>query len=403
MTLWTIQEWCQSAGNGFAVQVAQLLAPPPALPTNCSPSVVTQNTTNVNVVVKGGRANGAGFFDPGTNFPNHITAAIAGGGATLNSVTYNNPTNVTLNLTVAANAATGARTITITNPDGQSATSVSGLLTVISATNLPPTLAAISNRTVAVGMTLAITNMASDVDGDQLTFSLGAGAPANATINATNGIFSWAPTQAQIGTNAFSVIVTDDGSPPLSATQTFSVMAVQSNSPPMLAAISNQTIAVGMTLTITNVASDSDGDQLAFTLGAGAATNATINPTNGVFTWTPAPAQIGTNAFSVIVVDNGLPPLSATQNFAVIVVPSNHPPVLATISNSTTAVGITLTITNTASAPDSPPQTLAFSLDARPATNASIHLTPGVLTLTPTQAQTGTNTFTIAVTYNALP
>ncbi len=145
MTMWTIQEWAQSPGNGYAVQVAKLLAPPPALPTNCNPSSVTQDVASVSVVVKGSAANGAGFFDPGTNFPNHVSVTVNGGGVSVNSVTYNNPTNLTVNLTVAPNATPGARTITVTNPDGQSAASLSGLLTIVGGINLAPTLDSISN------------------------------------------------------------------------------------------------------------------------------------------------------------------------------------------------------------------------------------------------------------------
>jgi hypothetical protein len=269
--------------------------------------------------------------------------------------------------------------------------------------NSPPVLAAISNRTIAVGMTLTLTNVASDTDGDLLTFSLGTGAAANATINATNGIFNWSPTQAQIGTNAFSVIVTDSGLPPLSATQSFSVVVVQSNSPPVLAAISNRTISVGMTLTITNVASDTDGDRLTFNLGTGAATNATINPTNGILNWSPTQTQIGTNAFSVVVTDNGLPSLSATQSFSVTVLASNNPPVLAPISDRTITAGVTLTVTNVATDPDSPPEVLTFSLGPGAAANSSLNATNGVFTWTPTQGQTGTNAFSVIVTDNGLP
>ena len=403
MTMWTIQEWCQSSGNGYAVQAAQLLAPPPAQPTNCTPASVTQNVANVSVVIKGSPTSGAGFFDPGAGFPNHLIATVNGGGVTVNSVTYNSATNLTVNLTVASNAPTGARTITVTNPDGQSATSVSGLLTVLSTANLLPTLGANSNRTIAVGMTLTITNVASDADGDQLTFSLGAGAATNATINPTNGIFSWAPTQTQIGSNAFSVIVTDSGVPPLSATQSFSVLVVHSNSSPVLAAILNQTIAAGMTLTITNVASDVDGDQLTFSLGAGAAINATINPTNGIFSWAPTQAQLGSNPFSIVVTDDGLPPLSATQSFSVTVLASNNPPVLALIADQTVYALTTLLLTNSATDPDLAAQTLTFSLDAGAPAGASIGPTNGVFVWTPTDPQAGTNSITVRVTDNGLP
>ena len=407
MTMWTIQEWCQSSGNGYAVQVAQLLAPPPALPTNCTPSSVTQNVANVSVVLKGSAANGAGFFDPGAAFPNHIAASINGGGVTVNSIAYNNPTNVTVNLTVAPNAALGARTITVTNPDGQSATSASGILTVVISTNSPPTLAAISNRTIIAGMTLTIANTATDPDSPPqvLTFSLGSGAATNASINPTNGVFVWSPTQSQRGTNAFRVIVTDNGTPSLNATQAFSVTVLASNNPPVLAAIADYTIAEGVTLTVTNVATDPDSppQALTFSLGPGAAPNATINAINGVFIWSPTQAQIGTNAFSVIVTDNGLPSLSATQGFQVTVLASNSPPELVAIADYTIAEGMALTITNTATDPDSPPQVLTFSLDPGAATNASINPTNGVFVWSPTQSQLGTNAFGVIATDNGTP
>src|SRR5205085_4592328 len=104
MTIWTIQEWCEFAGNGFAVQVAKLLAPPPALPTNCSPSTITQGMTGVSVTLMGSPANGAGFFDPGPGFPNHLTVTVNGGGVTVAGVTYNNLSNLTAVLNIAANA-----------------------------------------------------------------------------------------------------------------------------------------------------------------------------------------------------------------------------------------------------------------------------------------------------------
>jgi Putative Ig domain len=324
MTLWTVQEYC-NANNSWGVQVIKLLAPPPATPVGSSPSTVTQGVANVSVIITGLAAAGDGFFDPGTNFPNHISATVNGGGVTVDNLVYNNPTNITAHLTIAGNAGAGARTITVTNPDGQSATSATGILTVatvVSPTNQPPTLAPIPSQSVTAGTTLTVTNVATDPDGDKLTFSLESGAATNATINATNGIFSWTPMQSQAGTNQFSVIATDNGSPPLSATQTFAVTVIATNTPPTLAPIADRIIHTLMTMTITNSASDPDiGETLTFSLDPGAPAGASIGATNGVFAWTPAGSQIGTNDVTVRVTDDGLPPLSATQSFAVVVMP----------------------------------------------------------------------------------
>jgi len=91
--------------------------------------------------------------------------------------------------------------------------------------NTAPTLTPIMNAEVTLGQTLTFTAEASDADvpAQMLTFSLGAGAPAEATIGPVTGQFSWKPTAAPASV-AFSVMVADDGTPSLTATQTFNVV-----------------------------------------------------------------------------------------------------------------------------------------------------------------------------------
>ncbi|MCS6777163.1 MAG: hypothetical protein RMJ43_05020 [Chloroherpetonaceae bacterium] len=132
MTVWTFQQYV-NATNSWAVRAIRLLAPPPATPTAAAPGTVTQGATGVTVVVTATAVNGSGFFDPGPGFPNRLQATVSGTGVTVNSVTFNSPTQITLNLTVADNAPTTVRTLTITNPDGQTITSAP-LLTVEAAT-----------------------------------------------------------------------------------------------------------------------------------------------------------------------------------------------------------------------------------------------------------------------------
>jgi hypothetical protein len=226
MTMWTIQEFCNAA-NSYAVQVVRMLAPAPAQPASCTPSNLSQGDANVLVTLTGTSTSGSGFFDPGTGFSNRLVAVVNGGGVTVNSVAFNNPTNLTLDLTVAADAASVPRTVTVTNPDGQSATSLSGLLTISggAVSNHPPVLTPVADRTIHARMTLVVTNAATDPDsGDTLTFDLEPGAPGGATIGATNGVFVWTPTDGQVGTNLVTVRVMDNGVPPLSATNDFTVM-----------------------------------------------------------------------------------------------------------------------------------------------------------------------------------
>jgi hypothetical protein len=91
-------------------------------------------------------------------------------------------------------------------------------------TNLPPVIAAITNVVVAPDNVVQLKVSATDPNGDQLTYSLAPGAPVAASIVSTNGAFYWAPTRAYAETtNSITVQVTDNGAPPLTASQTFLV------------------------------------------------------------------------------------------------------------------------------------------------------------------------------------
>lgn len=105
--------------------------------------------------------------------------------------------------------------------------------------NTPPTLAAIPNAAIIAGQTLFVTNSATDADlpAQTLTFSL-SNSPAGMSINSTNGLLTWRPAIAQSpSTNLVTVIVTDSGTPALSAPQSFSVTVSQPATPAIASAI----------------------------------------------------------------------------------------------------------------------------------------------------------------------
>jgi hypothetical protein len=114
MSLWTFQEYV-GANNVWRVAAVKLIAPAPTV-TGVSPATVRQGDTNVNFTLTG-----TGLFDPDNTYPDHIAAAIPSG-FTINSITWNGPTQVTVNASVAFTAPLGSRTVTVTNPDGQVAT-----------------------------------------------------------------------------------------------------------------------------------------------------------------------------------------------------------------------------------------------------------------------------------------
>jgi hypothetical protein len=177
--------------------------------------------------------------------------------------------------------------------------------------------------TVFAGATVSLNLTATDPDQDFLSFKLAPGTPAGVSVNPSTGLLRW-PTSPALGgtTNQISVIVTDNGQPPLSATGTVTVVVLPVANPPVLAPIANYKIYDGFLLIITNSATDNNfpSRQLTFSLRIGAPTNATIDPVTGLFQWRPVPSQApSTNIISVVVTDNGNPPLNAAQEFTVIV------------------------------------------------------------------------------------
>ncbi len=80
--------------------------------------------------------------------------------------------------------------------------------------NQTPVLAAIGNQSIVAGSLLTFTAAASDVDlpANNLSFSLGSGAPVGATIDPSSGQFSWTP-PAGTGNHTVIIRVSDDGLP----------------------------------------------------------------------------------------------------------------------------------------------------------------------------------------------
>lgn len=133
-----------------------------------------------------------------------------------------------LTLTASNNAASGATNVTVIATAGLISHAQTIALTVnnTAPANTAPSLAPIANQTVNVGQTVAFTANATDTDQppQTLTFALLAGA-TNATLNTNSGAFSFRPLVTQANsTNNFTLTVSDNGTPPLSATQSFSII-----------------------------------------------------------------------------------------------------------------------------------------------------------------------------------
>jgi hypothetical protein len=133
-----------------------------------------------------------------------------------------------LALTASSNVISGTTNVTVITTAGliSHTTTIALTLNGIVQPNTPPMLAAITDQTVNVGQTVAFTASATDTDQppQTLTFALVSG-PANATLDTNSGAFSFRPLVTQADSaNGFTLKVSDNGSPSLSATQSFIVV-----------------------------------------------------------------------------------------------------------------------------------------------------------------------------------
>ncbi len=193
--------------------------------------------------------------------------------------------------------------------------------------------------------------------------------------------------------------VSDDGVPSRAYFETITIMVNDVNLPPVLAAIGAQSVKEGSPLTFTASATDPDlpADNLFFSLDPGAPVGATINPTTGVFNWTPGEG-LGPAVYVVTVriTDDGTQTLDDFETINITVEEVNESPVLAAIGNKRIDEGSLLTFTASATDPDLPANTLSFSLDAGAPVGATIDSTTGEFRWTPTEAE-GPDVYSVTV------
>jgi hypothetical protein len=140
-------------GSGSGTGIFTVNAAPTVTSTN--PSSRGQGSTNQSVTIKG------------TGFVNGAEATFSGTGITVNSTTFASSTELTANVSITASASTGARTVTVTNPDHGVGVRSSGFTV-----NAAPTVTSTSPSSRgqgATGTTIAIKG-SNFVSGAEATF-----------------------------------------------------------------------------------------------------------------------------------------------------------------------------------------------------------------------------------------
>lgn len=192
---------------------------------------------------------------------------------------------------------TGNFTVALTASDGVNApVTMSFQITVATGAsqNQIPVCPQISAKNVTAGTALQFSFIASDPNGDPLTYTT-FNLPSGATF--TSNLFSWTPNTNQVGVFGF-IIRASDGTLFCDAPATVNVLSSgngggggTSNHAPVWPALGSRTVNAGETLSLSLTATDPDGNALtytAFNLPPGASYSS-----SGSFSWTPGSNQAG--------------------------------------------------------------------------------------------------------------
>ena len=153
-------------------------------------------------------------------------------------------------ITSATKSLTPLTPLNVTNSQFTYTVPAMSVMTFVGQGNTAPTIASVPNQTASVGVTLLVTNTASDADvpAQALTFSAAGAFPVGANVDPASGVFSWRPpVSAANTTNVIQVKVSDSGSPNLSATNSFSVV-VGPIASPSISSVSLSTGAVNLAI-----------------------------------------------------------------------------------------------------------------------------------------------------------
>ncbi len=304
-TMWTFQEYCD-ATNSWGVRAVQLRAPPPATPATANPSTIGPGLPSVNVVITGTSAAGAEFFDPGADtggpgFAGRIRATV-GPAVTVNSVVFNSPTQVTLNLSTVG-ATTGAKTVTVTNPDGQSRAG-SGILNVTCpvVTVLP---ASLPGAILGAAYTQTFTQSGGL---SPASFAMVGTLPAGMTFSAVTATLSGTPTQS--GSFPLTVNVTDGAGCPGSRAYTLVVTC-----PPL--AVNPLTVPTGKINTAYTQTFTGSGATSTLTFSQTGTLPAGLSFNAGTATLAGTATQSGAFIFTVTITDTFACTASRVYNLAI--------------------------------------------------------------------------------------
>ena len=245
--------------------------------------------------------------------------------------------------------------------------------------NRAPEFPTFANQSVAAGDTLNLNLAATDPDlpAQPLRYAILAGTQPGMTLDASTGALVWNVPASHAASTYPLLLQVFDGA----LNDTLGLLISVQPGAPVLDPIDNMTVdeetPVRFTATVSNVSGPFE-----FHL-VDAPASASIDPTTGVFTWTPSESEApGNHLFEVIVANASDPGQADTQTVIITVHEVNRPPVFRPVVPVAGQPGTTLGTDAVADDPDLPTQPLTYRIVSGAQPGMQINSVSGTVTWT---------------------
>jgi len=156
-----------------------------------------------------------------------------------------------------------------------------------------PVFQALGDQTVQAGQTWQGQLVATDPDGDALTYAVGGVSPQGFALDGATGAIEWAVAAGSEGASYAVAFTVSDGALSDQMTVSFAVAGGAGNHAPVFAAQPDVEVSAGQKVSFVVSASDPDDDALTYATEGALPAGASFDAAAARFTWTPAEAQAG--------------------------------------------------------------------------------------------------------------
>ncbi|GGC29163.1 hypothetical protein GCM10011371_15850 [Novosphingobium marinum] len=197
----------------------------------------------------------------------------------------------------------GTDTITVVVTDGTEQSTFTIPITVTPVNDDPEFAAEEVTINTVTGVTFSGTVMATDVDGDDLTYELGTDATNGEVVVNDDGTYTYTANAGFVGMDTYSVLVSDGNGGTDELTVNVNVLANENNAPDFGVDEVDISVEEGDVFEGTLAATDEDGDDLTYALDTQATNGTAVVNADGTYTYTPNADFVGEDSYVVSVSD----------------------------------------------------------------------------------------------------